>query len=104
MDYTPPGFAMYVDVNGKKNPNRIGKDVFPITVGFWPGKDVYYQAYYGPQYHNTLGLCIDSSQCDPSNVDPEFGSGADPTAYVILNQKLPDYKALAAKYPGTFRP
>jgi len=104
MDFTPPGFAMYVDVNGKKKPNRIGKDTFPITVGFAGGKDVYYYSYYDASTtHNTMGLCGLVNLCDPNNVNPSVGLGASPTAYTILNGKLPDFKALSQSVAG-FKP
>lgn len=96
------GAIITVDVNGKKKPNRVGKDVFQLTVGGLSGKDV----FYGP-FHpfansvNVEGLCPwETYVCNTTNVNPTVGNGANPTEYVILNKELPDYKALSQTVTG----
>lgn len=93
LDADPNGFAIIADVNGSKKPNRIGKDIYFLTIGEFPGKDIYYNAYW---WNNADGLCQmetlgASDQCDPDNLDPSVGDGASPTAYAILNGKLPNF-------------
>lgn len=88
------GFWILVDVNGKKPPNRIGKDTFHMTIGY-EGNDINYNAL-----HKTSdGICghgmKNKIKCDPDNTNPTIGEGASPTAYVLLNFKLPDFKALS---------
>lgn len=102
FDMSPDGFVLYVDVNGKKPPNRIGKDTFPFTIGFLSGKDIYYNDYYaGSASHNGAGLCAGAyTNCDPGNVDPTIGSGANPTSYVLLSGKLPDFATLSKTVSG----
>ena len=100
MDVDATGFAILVDVNGKKPPNRIGKDIFFFTVGSYAGKDVYYYPHWS---NNTEGLCTmeaHTTNCDAENVNPNVGFGASPTAYVMSNQKLPDFKALSQVVSG----
>jgi len=99
------GFWILVDVNGKKLPNRIGKDVFHIIVGYSPSKDISYFArektkdgICGPDFAKTPVLV-----CDPENVNPKIGNGANPATYVIVHHALPDYKELSQKVEG-FRP
>ena len=100
-----------LDINGKKAPNRIGKDIFPIGWGaagnpkhwaakganpFWAedgyatleennGDDYNFtDVQEGPQYR---GLCrISCPKCD---CKPDVHS---PTYYVLENKKLPDIK------------
>lgn len=104
MDVDPIGFSIYVDVNGKKPPNRMGKDTFPFMVGYGTGKDVDYRAYSGDAVRNTSGFCgLANGPCDANNANPTVGGGAYPTAYVIMKQKLPDFKALSTSVAG-FKP
>ena len=98
-----------LDINGKKAPNRIGKDIFPIGWGaagnqdhwaakganpFW-SEDGYATVedaddynfdgvQTGPQYR---GLCrISCPKCDcPADI-------SSPTYYVLENKKLPEIK------------
>jgi len=103
MDVDTNGFAILADVNGKKPPNRIGKDIFFLTIGKIKGKDIYYFTQWS---NNATGLCTmeaSATSCDPNNVDPTVGTGASPTAYVILNNKLPDFKKLSQSVAG-FKP
>jgi len=95
------GFWLLVDVNGKKLPNRIGKDVFHVIVGYSPTKDINYYSrekttdgICGPNYSGTPVVC------DPDNIDPSVGNGASPAAYTILHHALPDYKALSKSVDG----
>lgn len=103
VDISPAVFKIHVDVNGAKPPNRVGKDTFPFVIGGVSGKDVYYFAKAGNQGSNELGLCNIYSVCDPSNINPTIGNGACPTAYAILNDKLPDFQTLSQNVSG-FKP
>lgn len=89
------GFWILVDVNGKRPPNRIGKDTFHLTVGYDTKNDINYY----PREKTTDGLCghgYDGKiKCDPENINPTVGNGASPTAYILLNGKLPDFKSLS---------
>lgn len=101
VDTNPAGFDISVDVNGKKPPNRIGKDTFVFYVGNNKGRDVYeYPHYPNSTDANTLGLCGNSNYCSPNNADPTKDNGASPTSYVLLNGKLPDFNALSQTVPG----
>ena len=95
------GFWLLVDVNGKKPPNRIGKDTFHVLVGYSPSNDINYYArektndgICGPDYAHTVVVC------DPKNVNPLVGTGANPGAYVLINHALPDYKTLSEQVAG----
>lgn len=111
VDSNEEGFEVTIDVNGKKSPNRQGKDIFIFSVGNFQKSDVsYYPMYSNDTSDNTLGLCgrINTStwgaaNCNPNNVNPTVGEGASPTAYVILNKKLPDFNALSKTVAG-FKP
>lgn len=97
LDVDTDGFAVWVDTNGKKLPNRIGKDTFPLTIGFsYNNKDINYYALDSDAARNAQWLCSIKSNCNPNNTDPTKDNGASPTAYVILNNKIPDFKALAS--------
>ena len=103
MDVEPAGFDITVDVNGSKLPNRIGKDTYRMTIGNGAGSDIrYYPIRVGP-FNNGQGLCNIASACNPNNVDPTLSGGASPTAYVLLNGKWPDFKALSQSVAG-FKP
>lgn len=98
------GYWIIVDVNGKKPPNRIGKDTFHLTVGYNTDSDI---NYYAKNKTND-GICghLDDTakvNCDGNNVNPNIGNGASPTAYLLINNKLPDFKILSEKIPG-FKP
>lgn len=78
--------SIWMDINGRKPPNRIGKDQFPFGVGRVAGDysiSPYYSecTYIGTNY----GLC--SNNC-PNPCNPDDGKS--PTAYVLLHNKLPD--------------
>jgi type II secretory pathway pseudopilin PulG len=98
------GFWLLVDVNGKRLPNRIGKDTFHVIVGYNTSGDISYNArektkdkICGPNYSHI------EVKCDPENVDPTIGNGASPGTYALLHHSLPDYKVLSEKVAG-FRP
>jgi len=87
IDVDPSAFSITVDVNGKKTPNRIGQDIFYFTVGL-NDKDLQ-PGYLHSDPAANGGLCILPRKCNPNNTDPEKDGGAFPTAYVLLNHKLP---------------
>lgn len=98
------GFWILVDVNGKKPPNRIGKDTFHVIVGYSPSNDINYYA----REKTRDGLCgpnygQDTIECDPNNTNPLMGNGASPGAYTIIHHKLPDYDSISKTVPG-FQP
>lgn len=104
VDVDPAGFNIQVDVNGKRPPNRMGKDTFPFIIGNIPGQDIYYYPYYSQPQTNTEGLCmLPASNCDPNNYDPTVKNGASITTYMILNHKLPDFERLSQTVQG-FKP
>jgi len=104
VDNDGVGYRIFVDVNGIKAPNRMGKDTFTFTVGVTPGNDLNYYPVSNHVNTNTLGICgYSAGACDPANVNPTIGLGASPTAYTILNGKLPDFKALSQSVAG-FKP
>jgi len=87
---------MWMDINGAKKPNRIGKDQFPI--GFsrgWDGKWDITPYHAECNYWGTAnGVC--SYNCpDPCNPD----DGHSPTAYVLKYNKLPDLEKMG--YPAS---
>ena len=97
----PAGFDIQVDANGVKLPNRMGKDIFPVTIGEISGKDIYYYPALSQADTNTVGLCsLPESNCKPDNYDPTIANGASITPYIILNKKLPDFKELSEKISG----
>lgn len=102
MEAATIGFSITVDVNGKKPPNRVGKDVHSFSVGFYKPKDIYYYPRRSNYYYcNSLGLCGEPfTQCDPNNVMPPSAS---PTAYVIINHKIPDFNAISQSV-SNFKP
>lgn len=98
------GFWLLVDVNGKKPPNRIGKDTFHILIGYSLSSDINYY----PKVKTKDGLCGSNFSernvdCDPSNFDPTKGNGASPGPYTLIYHQLPDFKSLAESIPN-FRP
>jgi len=98
VDVDPAGFMILVDVNGPKPPNRIGKDTFHFTIGYNSQKDISYYTRSPEPY-----VCSLSEICDSNNFDPTKSNGASPTSYVIINNKLPDFKSLSKTVAG-FRP
>lgn len=105
VDMSTNVIVIYVDVNGRKKPNRMGKDTFPFTIGGMRGKDIFYENYYKLESGtNSTGLCaMESYICNPDNVVPTVENGADITAYVMLHHKLPDFQELSKTVAG-FRP
>ena len=79
------GFIFF-DTNGKKGPNRIGKDQFPIGIGAYNNSE--YEGIVHPFYNedssDTCGLCtvINNTKCSADNA-------SSPTAYVLKHKKLP---------------
>lgn len=101
IDSNTDGFEVTVDVNGKKNPNRIGKDTFMLSIGNMANKDVtYFPQQSNQPLINSTGLCGRGANCNAANTDPTVAPGACPTAYVVLYQKLPDFTALSKTVAG----
>ena len=104
VDVNPTNFDIMVDVNGKKLPNRVGQDIFPLLIGADANfvnagvtsgntnknKDVIFYPL-GSDYNAFRGLCKHyySGECNPLNTDPTKDHGASPTAYVLMTKKLP---------------
>ena len=104
VDVNPTNFDIMVDVNGKKLPNRVGQDIFPLLIGADANfvnagvtsgnsnknKDVIFYPL-GSNYNAFRGLCryYYSGGCNPLNTDPTKDNGASPTAYVLMTKKLP---------------
>ena len=105
VDSNPTNFDIMVDVNGKKLPNRVGQDIFPLLIGadanfVYAGvtsgnsnknKDVIFYPL-GSDYNAFRGLCsyyYSGGGCNPLNTDPTKEHGASPTAYVLMTKKLP---------------
>lgn len=119
VDVDPNAFKVFVDTNGKKKPNRIGKDVHTFTVGCGDISDdltmlcIKTQKDIFPFVSNTFpnsvtkGLCSMESYlkggCDDANMFPNRGDGASPSLYILTMDKLPDYREIASKVPG-FKP
>jgi prepilin-type N-terminal cleavage/methylation domain-containing protein len=93
VDTNADSFYVYVDVNGKKSPNRVGQDIFGFLLGFKDGTDIYPEMNTGPAQGKIVdGLCT-FNYCDFDNTDPNVSGGVAPTGYVIKNKKLlPKYK------------
>jgi len=88
-NYKESGF-IFIDTNGKKGPNRIGKDQFPIGIGAY-NNPVYAEKvhpYYAEDENVNKGLCNvrNNNMCNPDECTQENCS---PTAYVLKNKKLP---------------
>ena len=104
VDVNPTNFDIMVDVNGKKLPNRVGQDIFPLLIGSdanftYSGeasgnsnknKDIIFYPL-GSNYNAFKGLCriYYNDSCNPLNTDPTKDNGASPTAYVLMTKKLP---------------
>lgn len=98
------GYWIIVDTNGKKPPNRIGKDTFHLTIGYDTNSDINYFA----KNKTDDGICGHLKKdikinCDANNLDPNTEYGASPTAYFVLNGKLPDFVELSKNIPN-FKP
>src|SRR5574344_473120 len=118
VDTDSAGLEVTVDVNGSKKPNRMGKDTFKIRIGdlsstslYCTPKDICYNQIPNIAANGkglcgcktisvTTGVC---NNCNPNNVDPTKDNGAMPTSYVLINHKLPDFKALSKTVSG-FKP
>lgn len=97
----PDGFWLLVDVNGKKPPNRIGKDTFHVLVGYSLSSDINYY----PKENTKDKLCGTNFRernidCNPNNADPTKSNGACPGTYTILHHELPDFKSLSESIPN----
>lgn len=119
VDVDPNAFKVFVDTNGRKGPNRIGKDVHTFTVGcgdidaeltqicIKTQKDVFPFVSGTFPDQVTKGLCSMENYlqdgCDDANMYPNVSGGASPSLYILTMDKLPDYKKIAAKVTG-FRP
>ena len=81
---------IFVDTNGAKGPNRIGKDQFPIGIGAYenPEYDGIVHPFYNEDNSPSYGLCNirNNGQC---SADTCTQSSCSPTAYVLKNKKLP---------------
>jgi len=105
VDVDPTGFWLYVDVNGKKLPNRFGKDTFPFVIGYMQDTNYPYKSNKDVDYYtrnSAMGLCGIDNDCNPKETNPS-GDSASITSYVVLNSKLPDFKALSQTVSG-FKP
>ena len=116
VDVDPNGFKVMIDTNGKKKPNRMGKDVHAFTVGCGTAgaeleavcvstqKDVFPFVHQSFPNQITKGLCTFanylSGGCNEVNMFPNEEGGATPSLYILMNDKLPDYKEIAASVPG----
>lgn len=87
------GNFMWMDINGKKPPNRVAKDQFPIGFDHWTTYSLTpYLTYDTGDGGPVIGLCH-QNRPDPCNPD----DGRSPTAYVLVHSKLPDLEAMG--YP-----
>ncbi len=119
VDVDPNGFKVMVDTNGKKKPNRMGKDVHAFTVGCGTAsaahqaaciasqKDIFpfvHESFPAPIVKGlcTMGQYLDGG-CQSDNIYPNKDGGAIPSAYILINDKLPDFREIAGKVSG-FKP
>ena len=119
VDVDPDAFKVLVDTNGKKGPNRMGKDVHAFTVGCGDmdanlvslckdtQKDVFPFISGTFPADITKGLCTLESYlqggCTDANMYPNEGDGASPSMYILTMDKLPDYREISSKVSG-FKP
>lgn len=88
MDVDQAGFKIHFDVNGKKPPNRIGKDIYLLFIGVRSGNDIHPDT----RVLGEDGLCDwNTNACVPGTIDPNQNNGATPTSYVLLNKQIPNY-------------
>lgn len=95
------GYWIIADVNGKRPPNRIGKDTFHFTIGYDTDSDINYY----PKNKTEDGLCghlngTHHIKCNPENTNPLKDGGASPSMYVLLNKKLPNFEQLSKTVSG----
>ncbi|MCR4881132.1 MAG: type II secretion system GspH family protein [bacterium] len=86
---------LFIDTNGVKGPNRIGKDQFPIGIG--ARNNPKYAGIVHPHFNeddptggtNYGGLCnvTNNNECSADECTTEMCS---PTAYVLKHNKLPN--------------
>ncbi len=80
---------IWIDINGPKKPNRVGKDVFQIGLGAYENpKYTTVHPYYAADITDSYGLCLirENRVCDP---DVCTQTSCSPTAYVLKHGKLP---------------
>lgn len=86
-------YNIIFDTNGKKKPNRLGRDVFVMSL-YSPNHSTAnpYNTNAGAGWNPFHGICVDTAvvQCNAED-------GASPLAYVLAHDKLPDLKAMG--YP-----
>lgn len=90
------------DVNGKSRPNRVGRDIYFLSIGvtdtmlnsfnkehMLTNSDIIFYPYV-TAYNTFSGMCNGRKQvCDPLNLDPTKDNGASITTYVLLTKKIP---------------
>ena len=119
VDVDPNAFKVFIDTNGKKGPNRTGKDVHAFTIGCGDidanltticinsHKDIFPFISGTFPSNITKGLCSMESylrgDCKQDNMFPNEQGGASPSSYILIMDKLPDYREISAKTPG-FKP
>ena len=101
IDINPTSFNIIFDVNGTKQPNRVGRDIFVVYVGNQWGTTSAANSYNndivpysGVELSSAIaykGLCPNSKKCNPNNLDPSKDNGASITAYTLLHDKVPPY-------------
>lgn len=81
--------SVVIDVNGKKPPNRMGKDTFPMGLASYNLKSEFSRVNPYFVINSPAGLCLltHTDDCNPDD-------GLSPTAYVLTHDKLPDTNAL----------
>jgi len=91
LDPDITGFVIRFDINGKKPPNRVGKDIYILFIGEQAGNDVHADLLNNFQDAGLCGWNGANGACVPGTIDPTINNGATPTSYVLLNKKIPDY-------------
>lgn len=85
LDDYKKDLLIFVDINGKKSPNRVGADIFPMGIGSFNSKSKTLNPYYVEDNCNfgAYGLCHyrNGNECSPDD-------GKSPTAYVLAHNKL----------------
>jgi len=88
VDPDTDGFNLHIDVNGKKSPNRIGKDIYTLFIGKMYKNDLHADLYAKDED----GLCsYGTSICTTETINPGKNNGATPLSYVLLYKKIPDF-------------
>ncbi len=81
--------SIFIDINGKKPPNRVGKDTFPIGIGAYNNpKFTTVHPYYAENDAGLNGLCAIRNNI-VCNADVCTQTSCSPTAYVLKYGKLP---------------